>query len=60
VYFLTININSFLLLCIKRLPTENFPWYALLAPARGVPINTHTRMYVLQQAPYGPGARGTS
>jgi hypothetical protein len=60
VYFLTININLFLLLCIKKMPTKNSPQDALLGPARGIPVGTHTRKYVFQQAPYGPGARGTS
>jgi hypothetical protein len=43
----------------KSLPIEHSPRDGLLAPACGIPVGTHTRMYVFQRAPYGPGARWT-
>jgi hypothetical protein len=40
------------------LTTEHYPWDALLALARGIPIGTHTHMYVFQQHPAGLGQEG--
>jgi hypothetical protein len=42
----------------KRLTTKNSPRDALLAPAHGIPIGTHTCKYVFQQAPTGLGQEG--